>query len=171
VSRIDAEETIRKAAPALLGFFVNRDASPEDAADLVSETLLTAWRVRKRMPEEPEAARMWLFGVARNVLSSHKRSNRRRERLTAKLVDALDHAIRSRTGHLAEDRVAEVRAAVRLLPDAERELVALVHWDGFSLVEAADLLGVPASTARSRYQSARQRLAQTLLHEDAETAS
>ncbi|WP_415127831.1 sigma factor-like helix-turn-helix DNA-binding protein [Microbacterium sp.] len=38
------------------------------------------------------------------------------------------------------------------------ELVTLVHWDGFTIAEAGLLQGVPASTARGRYQRARARL-------------
>ncbi len=45
----------------------------------------------------------------------------------------------------------------RLAPDLG-ELVRLVHWERFSLAEAAELLGIPASTARGRYQRAKDDL-------------
>jgi DNA-directed RNA polymerase specialized sigma24 family protein len=51
-----------------------------------------------------------------------------------------------------------VRRAVESLPDDLRELVVLVHWDGFTVPEAAQLLHVRESTARGRYQRARIRL-------------
>lgn len=44
----------------------------------------------------------------------------------------------------------EVRDAVARLPEVQRELVMLIHWDGLSIVEAAGVLGLNASTARSR---------------------
>lgn len=44
------------------------------------------------------------------------------------------------------------------LDDAHRELVMLIHWDGFTVVEAAELLGLNPSTARGRYSAARQTL-------------
>jgi RNA polymerase sigma-70 factor (ECF subfamily) len=57
---------------------------------------------------------------------------------------------------------AEVRDAVRRLPQAQRELVMLVHWDGFSIRDAAEVLGVNPSTARSRYAAARASLVASL---------
>lgn len=48
-------------------------------------------------------------------------------------------------------------AVDRLEPD-QAELVRLLHWDGLTLAEAARPLGVPASTASSRYQRARREL-------------
>ncbi|WP_460795718.1 RNA polymerase sigma factor [Microbacterium sp. GXF0217] len=45
----------------------------------------------------------------------------------------------------------------RLEPDLA-ELVRLVHWDRLSLTDAAELLGIPASTARGRYQRAKEQL-------------
>ena len=48
------------------------------------------------------------------------------------------------------------------LPDAQRELVMLVHWDGLSIAEAAGVLGLNPSTARSRYSAAREQLRSAL---------
>jgi RNA polymerase sigma-70 factor (ECF subfamily) len=55
-----------------------------------------------------------------------------------------------------------VRDAVLRLHNAQRELVMLVHWDGFTLVEAAEILRLNPSTARSRYAAAREVLRQAL---------
>lgn len=59
----------------------------------------------------------------------------------------------------AHDRSAddglEVRDAIRRLSAEQAELVRLVHWEGFTIAEAGSILGVPASTARTRYQRAR----------------
>lgn len=60
------------------------------------------------------------------------------------------------------DDGAEVRDAIDRLPADLAELVRLVHWDGFTLAEAAELTGVPASTARGRYQRAKEQLRSAL---------
>lgn len=72
----------------LLGYALRRCADPDDAADVVAETFLTAWR---RLAEVPPGAdgRLWLFGTARHVLANHDRSARRRDRLTERLRDEL----------------------------------------------------------------------------------
>lgn len=55
-----------------------------------------------------------------------------------------------------------VRDAVLRLNAAQRELVMLIHWDGFTIVEAAELLGLNSSTARGRYAAARETLKDAL---------
>ena len=137
----------------LLGFFANRVDSADDAADLVGDVFLVAWRRHRHVPADRDEARMWLFGVARKVLANYRRGAHRR--------DALDARIRERIAAAIEPDDAyrvEVRAAVRALPAQLAELVTLVHWDGFSLEETARLLGIPASTARSRHARARELL-------------
>lgn len=51
-----------------------------------------------------------------------------------------------------------VRDAVERLDPEQRELVKLIHWEGFSVKEAATILGLNPSTARGWYASAKQEL-------------
>lgn len=151
------EHAIADAAPALLGYFVRRVTVAEDAADLVSETMIAAWKSSRRMPRDPVQARMWLFGVARNVLRHHVRSVSRRDALVVRLGLALEE-----TSVPDDESDLDVRAAVAALPDHLAELIRLVHWDGFSLEDAATHLRIPASTARGRHSRARQLLQESL---------
>lgn len=157
MSRTHVENVLETTAPALLGYFLRRTTHPEDAADLVSETLTEAWRVARRMPDEPEAARMWLFGVARNTLRHHVRGNVRRDAL---LID-LGNAIRQVSGEVNDDDL-DLRTVIDQLPGELPELIRLVHWDGFTLEQVATHLGIPASTARSRHARAKNLLRETL---------
>jgi RNA polymerase sigma-70 factor (ECF subfamily) len=150
---------LRETADDLLGYFERRVSNREDAADLLAETMLQAWRRADAIPEHGERQRMWLFTVAANVLANHRRSTRRR----SALVDRLrQHLHEPDVPDSSED--SAVRDAVLRLNDVHRELVMLIHWDGFSITEAAELLGINASTARSRYAAARERLRQALLN-------
>jgi RNA polymerase sigma-70 factor (ECF subfamily) len=149
------------ASADLLAYFERRAASLEDAADLLAETMLQAWRRVAELPTDAERQRMWLFGTARYVLANHHRAGRRQRALSEKLRAHLAQV------HVADDAEASavrgaVRDAVRRLPHDQRELVMLVHWDGFSLVAAAELLGVNPSTVRGRYAAARQALRESL---------
>ena len=107
---------------------------------------------------------MWMFGIARNLVSTHRRGRFRR----AALAERLREELAARPPETHDERSDAVRRAVAELPDAQRELVKLVHWDGFTLVQAARLTGVTASTARSRYLLARRRLARELSSTDGE---
>jgi len=151
-------QVLADAAPALLAFFLRRVEPAEDAADLVSETFEAVWKARRRMPSDPESARMWCFGVARNVLLHHARSRRRRDALVDRLRGAIAFAP---PPPLTDDALA-IREAVRALPPELAELIRLVHWDGFTVAEAAELLGIPASTARSQHARAKLLLREAL---------
>jgi RNA polymerase sigma-70 factor, ECF subfamily len=154
-------EALRSTAPDLLAYFERRVLPREAAADLLSEVIVQAWRRVDTVPADLEQRRMWLFGIARNVVFNQARASRRRsaliERIRQQLADEpnRDHS-----------ESAAVRDVVRRLPDSQRELVMLIHWDGFSIREAAELLDLNPSTARSRYAAARESLQRSLQPED-----
>lgn len=151
-----ATDAIASNAVDLLAYFERR-APKDDAADLLAETMMTAWRRFQDLPRDETEARMWLFGIARNTLANAERTERRRWRLANRLRLLLEPA---ETGS-AEDG-SDVRDAVARLDPELGELVRLVHWDGFSIAESAKILGLTASTARSRYQRAKAELRSTL---------
>lgn len=152
---------IEDNAHDLLRYFRRRVNHPEEAADLLGQTLLTLWENGVKVPTTDMDARMWCFGVARNVLREHQRgvakrialANDLREHLTAVAVDnSADGAAEARM------RATEIRGAVMSLDKKSRELVMLVHWDGFSIAAAARVMSMNASTARTRYARALRRL-------------
>jgi RNA polymerase sigma-70 factor (ECF subfamily) len=100
---------------------------------------------------------MWLFTIAANVLANHRRSARRRLALADRLRQHL--ATTTAPDH---GEASAVRDAVLQLGAAQRELVMLIHWDGFTIVAAAEILGLNPSTARSRYAAARNELRRAL---------
>ncbi|MER6172972.1 sigma factor [Streptosporangium sp. NPDC001681] len=55
--------------PAIHQYAARRTGSPDDAADVISETFLTAWRRIGDVPEG-ERALLWLYGMARRVLAN-----------------------------------------------------------------------------------------------------
>ena len=145
-------------AADLLSYFGRRVRIQADAADLLSETFVVAWRRADRLPVESEQARMWLFGVARRVLANAARGDIRRSGLADRLRAHLETLP---SEHVEGDSV-DIRAALDALPDDQSELVRLVLWDGFTMPEAATILGIRETTARGRYQRARARLRELL---------
>jgi len=149
-------------ADDLLRYFRRRVEQPEDAADLLGHLLLVLWEKASRIPVSDEEARMWCFGIARNMLREHYRSATKRISLANTLRDHL-------AGSALPDNSADTTANARLqaqatrravgqLDERSRELIILVHWDGFSIAQAARLLSMNESTARTRYGRALQRL-------------
>ncbi len=156
------EHLIRANGGDLLAYFLRRVDDPADAADLLSELFVVIWRRRDALPTDVEEARRWCFGVARNTLRDHRRGRVRRSVLADELRQHLRSAVPEPDPAAVteiRERESAVRAAVKGLDARSRELIILVHWDGFSINDAADHLGLNASTARTRYGRARARLA------------
>lgn len=133
------------------------------AEDVVSQTFLEAWRLRRRVRPEGGDLEPWLFGIATNVLRNSRRSARRRGEATARLPrpePAPDHA--DELARLAQEREEQkaARAALQALRPAEREVVALCVWSGLTYAQAAQALAVPVGTVRSRLSRAKRRLQQ-----------
>ncbi|MFK4806766.1 RNA polymerase sigma factor [Microbacterium sp. ZW CA_36] len=151
----------------LLHYLQRRTLNPEDAADLLGKILLTLWEHAAKVPAVGEDARMWCFGVARNVL----RNYRRRGVAQLALADTLRAELLERTPVDTPDviietklRAQEVRDALYALDGRSRELLILVQWDGFSIAQAARVMGLNPSSARTRYSRAKQRLTAKLAH-------
>ena len=75
------------------------------------------------------------------------------------LVFPQSAALNGDAAAIPEDvRTEVVLNTLAALSDADRDIIMLVHFDGFTLVEAGRLLHLRASTARSRYHRAKNRL-------------
>lgn len=152
-------QALRSTSADLLAYFERRVRSREDAADLLGETMLQAWRRIDAFPDDDGVRqRMWLFTIAANLLANHNRSKRRKLALADRLRDNIITA----TTRMDLSETNAVKDAVLRLHDAHRELVMLIHWDGFTILEAAQILGMNPSTARGRYSAARDVLRDAL---------
>jgi RNA polymerase sigma-70 factor (ECF subfamily) len=156
------EIVVQDNADDLLRYLARRLHPQEDAADLLGKVLLILWEKGGRVPTTDEAARMWCFGIARNVLREH----RRRALKSLDLADALRNHLRdARPATDSADAIVEaamraddVRAALRRLDERAAELLMLIYWDDFTIAEAARLLRINESTARTRHLRALRRL-------------
>jgi RNA polymerase sigma factor (sigma-70 family) len=146
---------VEHLAPDLLRYFVRRVTPTFDAADLLSDTLLVICRRARHLPSDDQQARLWAFGVARKVLAGQRRSTRRHSALVTRLKQELEQT--GGGGH--QDRSVEhLHIALATLDPLDQEIIRLVHWDGFSQAEVAQVLDRPAGTIRSRYARARSAL-------------
>ncbi|MBT2676752.1 RNA polymerase sigma factor [Streptomyces sp. ISL-14] len=132
------------------------------AEDVVSLTFLEAWRLRERLDEEGGSPRPWLLGIATNVTRNTRRAARRHAAALARLPR--EETVRDFADEVAERlddsaQLAVVRTALGRLRRAEREVLVLCVWSGLDYGAAAQALGVPVGTVRSRLSRARTKLA------------
>ncbi|HEX6667722.1 MAG TPA: RNA polymerase sigma factor [Solirubrobacterales bacterium] len=152
-ARLYAEHSRQVMAYAL------RRTRREDAAEVVAETFLVAWRKSAQMPADGEVL-LWLYGVARLVLANLDRGERRRGRLDDRLRLELPAAITARPEPDAE-RPAVMCALARLEKD-DREVLLLAGWEELEPAQIAEVLAISAVATRSRLHRARRRLRKQL---------
>jgi RNA polymerase sigma-70 factor, ECF subfamily len=83
--RAGFEQLFRDTRTDLLAYIMRRSQSAEDAADVLAETYLIAWQKLDGIPTG-ERARLWLFGVARNLLLKGATRRRSRDALVERLA-------------------------------------------------------------------------------------
>ncbi|MEZ0108650.1 RNA polymerase sigma-70 factor (ECF subfamily) [Catenulispora sp. EB89] len=137
--------------------YASRRVPPDDVADVVATTFLTAWRRFDQLPEEPLP---WLYGTARRVIANDRRGRARWEALIAKSAEQAVIADPDLADQVCS--VLQVADALTLLSEADRELILLTEWERLSVTEAAVVVGCSATTARVRLHRARRRLARHL---------
>jgi len=129
-----------------------------EEADLVQETYLRALR-SLRTYRGDSSVTTWLLSIARHVCADDVRRRRRRRRLMDRLT------IQAREMHVpAPEDFNDL--LVRLDAD-RREALVLTQFVGLSYEEAAEILGCPVGTIRSRVSRARVELASWLRHDEA----
>jgi len=142
---------------SIWAYAVRRVESHADASDVVADVFTIAWRRLSEVPDPPGDL-LWLYGVARRVVAGKRRSARRVHDLIARL-QANPVVLSTGSGDQLTDRLLD--AVARLRP-AEREAVALVHWEQLSHDEAARVLGCSANAVAIRVHRARGRLRRAL---------
>ncbi len=132
----------------------------EDALDVVQETFVKVYRDVAAWNER-SAFYSWLYRVASNLAIDRLR-RRRKERELVQGAAAAEQERGERNNNIedlveASDRDAKLRrlrAAVEGLPEAQREIVVLRHFEGLSLKEIADARGCALGTVKSTLHQA-----------------
>jgi RNA polymerase sigma-70 factor (ECF subfamily) len=142
--------------------YCRRRLEREEAEDALAEVFAIAWRRLEKVPPGHEA-RLWLYGVARNVIRNSTRSTRRRLRLTTRLIGSTNPP----TPGPAESMVTrsehqDVLAALDTLRPSDQELLRLHAWEELSREEIAQVLGISTPAVDMRLHRAIARLNRAL---------
>lgn len=125
------------------------------AEDLAQDALARAWASRDRF-EMGTNMKAWTFMILRNQFYSDKRRSWRSSHLDPEVAERTLVAVTSGTANLELD---ELRRAMAMLPDDQREALILIGAGGLSYDEASAICGVAVGTIKSRVSRARDRLA------------
>ena len=128
------------------------------AEDVMALTFLEAWRLRTTVELTGGSLLAWLLGIATNVSRNTRRAARRHSAALARmpLRDAVPDFADDLVGRIDDvARIAKVREALARLRKPEQDVFALCVWAGMDYAAAAQALGVPVGTVRSRLSRAR----------------
>jgi RNA polymerase sigma factor (sigma-70 family) len=142
--------------------FVRRRVSASDSSDVIAQVFAVAWRRLDDIPVPPED-RLWLLGVARRTVASHRRSGFRRLQLHQRLFEQL----RPTSSHGDIDHVlAGVEIAMARLRPKDREVLRLILWDDLTHAEAATILGCTPNAVEIRFRRAQAKVRDALAPTD-----
>ena len=132
------------------------------AEDAVQEGFLAAWRNADRfMPERAKASTWVLTFVHRRAVDLVRREEHRRTEPLPENVEPTPSDSAEEDAWLRFER-ERVQAALRQLPDQQREALELAYYGGFSQSELAERLGQPVGTIKSRMFTGLARLRELL---------
>ncbi len=168
------EEEALPHLDAVYRFALRLSGSPDQAADLVQDTFLRAYRAWDQYTPGTRA-KSWLFTICRNVFLRGRERVQRHDELVEQnverddtlpdplnplwaSVDTLDPEGRF-FGELVD---SEILVAVEALSEEYRAVVILSDIEGLAYQEIADVLDVPVGTVKSRLFRGRRRLQEVL---------
>ena len=138
------------------------------AEDAVQEAFLAVWRSAHRyIPERSKPSTWILTFVHRRAVDLVRREERRRAEQLTDDDDLSDGGSVDEEAWLRLER-ERVQAALRQLPDQQREALELAYYGGFTQSELAERLGQPIGTIKSRMFTGLARLRELLTEPDQE---
>lgn len=153
-----AKAQLLAALPRLRAFALSFCGHPDQADDLVQETLVKAWA---NLGSFEPGSNMpgWLYTILRNEFYSRLRKRRHEVDDPDGMIAARVATAPAQEAHL---HFQDFRRALFRLPPDQREALMLVGANGISYEEAAALCNCAVGTMKSRVNRARNRLAEML---------
>ena len=135
----------------------------QDQDDLFQEILLQLWSSIPNFNSDCSQT-TWIYRVALNTALSWRRGQTRKKKKHKTMLDITEHAyIEQNYSSRTQDHsvLNQVYDAIRQLPKAESSII-IMHLDGLSYDEMAEVLGITISNVGVRLNRARKNLAQLL---------
>jgi len=151
---------VARKLPRILALAQRMLGDAAEAEDVAQEAMLKAWRQAPKWIPGKARFDTWLHRVALNLC--YDRLRRRREIPTDTPPDRPDEGAAPDRGLLAAETGLRVEAALRRLPDRQREAIVLCHYQELSNIEAAALMEVSVEALESLLSRGRRALRQAL---------
>lgn len=157
----DFSQWFRDHQPSVYRYVRFRLASREAAEDVTSQVFMKALKALDRYDPNRASPRTWLLRIARNAVTDHLRSLRRRSSLHVSLDRVPDLVADVPTQEervLREERIEVLLNASRKLKPADQEILSLRYGSGLGNQEIAEALKISGNAVAVRLHRALARL-------------
>lgn len=151
-----AQTLVSRKLPRILSLAQRMLGDAVEAEDVAQETMLKAWRQAPKWTPGKARFDTWLHRVALNLC--YDRLRRRREIPTDTPPDRPDEGPAPDRGLLAAETGVRVAAALKRLPDRQREAIVLCHYQELSNIDAAALMEISVEALESLLSRGRRAL-------------
>lgn len=167
----DFQEEIIPHLDAMYNFALRLTSDPNDAEDLVQDTIVKAFRFFSSY-EKGTNAKAWLFRILKNsYINNYRKKSKQPSQVDYDEVSSFYETIRADRTDTSdlEDRMFreliddDISNALEKLPEDFRTVVLLCDVEGFTYEEIANMLDVPIGTIRSRLHRGRNLLKAQLI--------
>jgi RNA polymerase sigma-70 factor (ECF subfamily) len=174
---VDADETALGAlydrwVRSLYSLVLHLLRDPDEAEDVVEETFWQAWRKADSYEPSRGAVSTWLLTIGRRKALDRLRARKRNREDSIEsesvFADLPSPSPDPESQAEGSDLREHVRAALRELPNEQREVLELGYFSGLSQAEIAEKTGQPLGTVKTRMRLAMQKLREPLsIHREA----
>lgn len=167
----DFNDEILPHLDALYNFGLRLTTDPNDAEDLVQDTIVKAYRFFSSY-EKGTNAKAWLFRILKNsYINNYRKKSKKPQQVDYDEVSTFYETVRAERTDTSdlEDRLYrelmddDITNALEELPEDFRTVVLLCDVEGFTYEEIANMLDVPIGTIRSRLHRGRNLLKAQLM--------
>lgn len=146
-------------ADRLYAYALARTGSASVADDIVSDTMVEALTALERFDPHRGSLAAWLFTIASRRIVDRKRARDRFRRALSRIGVADGHEDDVADMAIRNDEARRVRAALRRLPEIERDIVLLRYAADLNSTQIGEILDLSAGAVRMRLSRAMRRLA------------
>jgi len=123
--------------------------NPYEAEEVVQETFLRVVEHQNSFKGESKLS-TWIYRIALNECRQRIRKRQRARAATTEIARTLEHTEDAPKALARDETVAQVRRAVRGLPEPQREAVILAKYDGLPYAQIAEILGCSVGAVKAR---------------------